>query len=149
MGYVLIFIQNLNILFNGFETGTQGSIDGYIVSLYFGIILSVVIILAQIFHKNNLKKNVKIINIILLIFSLALYAANFDYLLYVTIKGYSVNSVIVGTIGTEAAGYAENTGERIYPIIFFIMITINVIICIINMERKRKVGIYNPTNPIQ
>jgi membrane associated rhomboid family serine protease len=73
MVYVLLFFQNLNILLNGFETGTQGSIDGYIVSLYVGIILSIVIILVQIFHKNNLEKGVKIINIILLIFSLLLY----------------------------------------------------------------------------
>jgi hypothetical protein len=141
MGYILIFIQNLNILFNGFETGTQGSIDGYIVSLYFGIILSIVIILVQIFHKNNLKKGVKIINIILLIFSLALYITNYDYLLYVTIKGYNINSVIVGTIGTEAVGYAQNINERKYPIIFYIMITINVIICIKNIFRKNNVKI--------
>jgi heme/copper-type cytochrome/quinol oxidase subunit 4 len=136
MGYILIFIQNINILLNGFETGTQGSIDGYIISLYLGIILSIVIILVQIFYKNNLKKGVKIINIIFLNFSLSLYVNNFDYLLYVTIKGYSINDVIIGTIGTEAVGYAKNIGERIYPIIFFIMITINVIICIITIFSK-------------
>jgi len=39
MEFVLIFFQNINILLNKFETGTQGSIDGYIISLYVGIIL--------------------------------------------------------------------------------------------------------------
>jgi hypothetical protein len=139
MKFILIILQNLNIFFNGLETGTQGSIDGYIVSLYIGIILSIVIILAQIFHKYYLKNGMRIIYTILLIFSLLLYIPNFDYLLYVTINGYSINDVIVGVVETDIASYTQSISERIYPIIFYIMITINVIICLINVLRKNEV----------
>jgi hypothetical protein len=138
MNFILIILQNLNILFNGLETGTQGSIDGYIVSLYIGIILSIVIILTQIFHKYYLKNGMRIKYTILLIFSLLLYIPNFDYLLYVTINGYSINDVIIGAVETDIASYAQNISERIYPIIFYIMITINVI-CLINVLRKNEV----------
>jgi len=139
MVIILIFIQNINILFNGYDTGTQGSIDGYVVSLYIGVILSFVIILVQLFYKAYSNRNVKIIYIVFLIFSLSLYVENFKYLFYVTIKGYGINDVITGAAGTEIAWYAQNINERIYPVIFYLIITVNVLICFYNAFKKRNI----------
>jgi glucan phosphoethanolaminetransferase (alkaline phosphatase superfamily) len=136
----LIFFQILNILSNEFETGTQGSIDGYIISFYIGILLSIAIILIQIFQKNYLNKVIKIVYFILLLCSFSLYIINFKFLYYVTIIGYSISDVIVNSMKYDIAEISkDNAIEKIYPIIVYLIITINVIICFINIFQKRDI----------
>ena len=92
---ILMFFQVINIATNQLETGTQGSIDGYVVSIIFGIILSIAIILIQKYRKEYFKKGIKIIYFILLVFSILLYIGNFKYIYYVTIVGYKINDLLV------------------------------------------------------
>jgi hypothetical protein len=137
MDIIFILLQNINILSNEFETGTQGSIDGYIVSLFVGIILSITIILIYIFQKKYFLKRLKSIYVFLLLFSLLLYITNFKFLYYVTIIGYSINDVITDIIKLKIADISNNNVEKIFPIVFYIMITINVVICMKNILKKR------------
>jgi hypothetical protein len=135
---ILIFLQNLNILSNQFETGTQGSIDGYMISFYIGIILSIVIILIQTLKRKPCKIEIKIVYFIPLIFSLPLYIFNFDFLYYVTIVGYSINDVITNAIeyGIAEISKDNNDIEKIYPVVIYLLITINIIVCFINILKK-------------
>jgi hypothetical protein len=136
----LLFLQTINILTNDMETGTQGSIDGYLISIYTGIILSVAIIIIQIFKRNNHSIISKIIYLLLLAFGLLLYIINFKFLYYVTIRGYAVNDVITNAIDYGLAVISNDNGvEKFYPIIVYLIISINVIVCFINIRTKNKV----------
>jgi hypothetical protein len=124
---------------NQLETGTQGSIDGYMISFYLGIVFVIGIILVQIFFKKYYEEKSKFIFIFLLIFNILLYVINFSFLYNVTIIGYSINDVLTNAI---EYGFAEidntNDVERIFPVLFYLMITINVAVCLINIKRKKK-----------
>ena len=136
---ILVFLQVINIATNQLETGTQGSIDGYIISIIFGIILSMAIMLVQKYHKNYLKKGIKIAYFILLLFSVLLYIENFKFIYYVTIVGYRINDLLVYKISQleNIEYYGNNYVEKIYPILFYLMITINVVVCFINIFSKK------------
>jgi hypothetical protein len=123
------------------ETGTQGSIDGYLISIYIGIILSVAIIIIQIFKRNNHGIISKIIYLLLLAFGLLLYIINFKFLYYVTIRGYTVNDVITNAMDYGLAVVSnDNEVEKFYPIIVYLIISINVIVCFINIRTKKQDG---------
>jgi hypothetical protein len=136
---ILIFFQVINIATNQLETGTQGSIDGYVVSIIFGIILSIAIILIQKYRKEYFKKGIKIIYFILFVFSILLYIGNFKYIYYVTIVGYKINDLLVYKINQleNVEYFGNNYVEKIYPILFYLMITINVVVCFINIFSKK------------
>jgi hypothetical protein len=93
--------------------------------------------MVQIFQKYYYRARIRIIYSVLLIFSLLLYISNFKYLYYVTIIGYSINDVIVNSIGYGIGEISGNNYiEKTYPIIIYLMITINVIVCCINVFTK-------------
>ena len=95
------------------------------------------IIIRQILKKYNYNKyNIFkiIIYYLLIILNILLYINNFKYLYYVTINGYTINSVITKMIIFDIMSEINNI-ERIFPIIFYLMITLNIIICIINIVK--------------
>jgi hypothetical protein len=123
------------------ETGTQGSIDGYLISIYIGIILSIAIIVVQLLKKHNHSIRSKIILLILLAFGLLLYSINFKFLYYVTLRSYTINDIITNSIDYGLAVVpADNGFDKFYPIIVYLLITVNVIICFINIIPKKPSG---------
>ena len=136
MKYGIILIQIINILLNTFETGTQDSIDGYFISLIFGIFLCILLIIVQIFYKDKFWKNSIFGYIILIIPNIFLYFTNYRFIYYVTYLDYSINDVIIEAVDTGLANYSNNKVESLYPVIFYLLITINIIICIINIAKR-------------
>jgi hypothetical protein len=89
------------------------------------------------FLKKRHEEKSKFIFIFLLIFNILLYVSNFSFLYNVTIIGYSINDVLTNAIEYRIAEINNtNNVERIYPVLFYLMITINVAVCLINIIKK-------------
>ena len=119
--YVLITIQIINIYSALLETGTQGSIDGYKISVLFGVIIFIITFILY-FILNTVKKS-RFLLILFFVQTIILYLIHFPYIKYVVFQKFTINDVITDVIKWGAFSEQKNKFEIFLPILMYMYIT--------------------------
>ena len=135
---LLIIIQIFNIISAWFETGTQGSIDGYVLSLIVGFILLIGIVITYLRINIIENKKFRITNIILAISSMYLFYTQFPFIYYVTMNGNRINDVLTNIIVIGIAKGSAGVFERILPVIMYTYIGTNIYVCLGRIRIKTR-----------
>jgi hypothetical protein len=130
---MVIILQVINLYSAFLETGTQGSIDGYIFSVFFGLLLTILVVF---FERTHNKIESKLFLFCVLSQTLILLVLHSSFIYYVVLQHYRINDVLTDVIKLGIAKKGNDYYESFLVIIMYLHIFVLGMISIKGISKK-------------